>query len=79
MAKEFFGTAHHEFPVAGRCHDCKTPSRTYRCPECKAAFMTKHLRFGGSIGPGLLEADDEYHVEHRFVKATFAHRMMVKC
>lgn len=34
--------ADHEFPAAGKCHDCGMPCRDYRCPGCRARFVKKN-------------------------------------
>ncbi len=44
-------TPWHEFPAAGKCHDCGRPSRTYRCGACKEKFMLKH----GGLSYGMPE------------------------
>lgn len=33
--------ARHEFPAAGKCHDCGVPCTTYRCDQCKRAFYER--------------------------------------
>ena len=40
--RKIMRSAHSFFPVAGNCHDCGKPSRTYRCPECKLKFLKKY-------------------------------------
>ena len=46
VLKTYNNWADHQFPPAGECHDCGTPSCTYRCERCKAIFMEKYSCLG---------------------------------
>lgn len=43
----------------GLCHDCKTPTPTYRCPKCQAKHLAKHRANMDGFS-----ADETYTVLH---------------